>query len=405
MRLIRCTLLVAHFIAQIVVLAEQPQIISFDNTGMLSWSNVQSHAYCGIESAENLNSQWSAAPAPLWNIPITSAISSASIPLSDIEGSRLFLRIVSSESELTPQEIYDIDAKGIPSFVSEDYIQIENIAAVSRFRSGVGHDYSDDFESCRSMKHYFKPRDDVDWTNIEISSPVAGTITDLIEEWAGTLIYIKPDQYPAFSIRVFHVAVTNDLSVGDSLVAGQTIGYHIGDQTMSDIAVGVNTPSGWKLLSYFDVMKDCVFSNYQGRGVASRADFIITEEERDQDPLPCDNGEFLDDGNITNWVDFQGSIHGVVTDASYSPLADIAVASFISTEFGWEHAQDAGTNIDGEYLLEQLPPGTYRVKFMDFSGTFAEQYYDGASDFDSATDIQIEPGVSIENINVVLQQQ
>jgi len=38
---------------------------------------------------------------------------------------------------------------------------------------------------------------------------------------------------------------------------------------MSDIAVGVNTLSGWKLVSYFDVITDSIFQNYQARGVSS----------------------------------------------------------------------------------------------------------------------------------------
>jgi hypothetical protein len=35
-----------------------------------------------------------------------------------------------------------------------------------------------------------------------------------------------------------------------------------GDQTMSDIAVGIATPSGWQLVSCFDVMTDRLFERY-----------------------------------------------------------------------------------------------------------------------------------------------
>jgi len=71
---------------------------------------------------------------------------------------------------------------------------------------------------------------------------------------------------------------------------------------MSDIAVGVNTPNGWKLISYFDVMTDSVFQNYQARGLTSRNDVIISKEARDGDPLTCDGEEFTDGGNLENWI-------------------------------------------------------------------------------------------------------
>ncbi|MGQ0647189.1 MAG: hypothetical protein ACT4P7_06430 [Gemmatimonadaceae bacterium] len=53
--------------------------------------------------------------------------------------------------------LYDLAALGIPRIVTRDYIAPGKILRVSRFRSGVGHDYADDAERCRSMKHYFQP--------------------------------------------------------------------------------------------------------------------------------------------------------------------------------------------------------------------------------------------------------
>ena len=61
-----------------------------------------------------------------------------------------------SETEDT-DDFYDIDAKGIPQFAGVDYIELAKISRISKFRSGIGHDYSDDFEQCRSMKHYYMP--------------------------------------------------------------------------------------------------------------------------------------------------------------------------------------------------------------------------------------------------------
>lgn len=197
---------------------------------------------------------------------------------------------------------YDIDAKGNPKFVATDYIEPAKIERISKFRSGEGHDYSDDFESCRSMKHYFKPKGNVDWSTIKIFSPVKGKVVRVDEEWAGTQLRIKSDQYPAFYFIIFHVQLANPLKVGDSVAEGQQLGTHIGSQTQSDIAVGVSTPNGWKLISYFDVMTDALFQVYQSRGIGSRSDLIISKEVRDADPLNCNGETFGTTGTLENWV-------------------------------------------------------------------------------------------------------
>ncbi len=199
-------------------------------------------------------------------------------------------------------DIYDIDVLGIPQFVDVNYIELDSISQISRFRSGIGHDYSDDFESCRSMKHYFQPKNNTDWSTIKIFSPVNGTVSRIYEEWAGTQIQIESDEYPAFFFIIFHVSLSSALSVGNAVVAGQQLGTHIGPQTMSDIAVGVATPEGWKLISYFNVMTDLVFQSYQTRGLSSRNEIVIAEDTRDENPLSCNREVFIDSGSLENWV-------------------------------------------------------------------------------------------------------
>lgn len=217
----------------------------------------------------------------------------------------IFLTVLAGCKKDTPtddQGNYDVDAKGIPKFVSTDYIESAKIESITKFRSGEGHDYSDDFESCRSMKHYFKPKSNVDWASIKIFSPVKGTVVRIDEEWAGTQIRIKSEQYPAFYFIIFHISLTNPLKVGDAVSEGQQLGTHIGSQTQSDIAVGVSTPNGWKLISYFDVMTDQLFQVYEARGIGSRSDLIITKEARDADPLLCSGETFGTTGTLENWV-------------------------------------------------------------------------------------------------------
>ncbi|MDM7926492.1 MAG: hypothetical protein QUS35_10800 [bacterium] len=196
---------------------------------------------------------------------------------------------------------YDVDAWGIPRFAESDYIETEKIMRVSRFRSGIGHDYSDDFESCRSMKHYFQPKGSVDWSAVRVFSPVRGTVVWRFEEWMGTQVWIRSADYPDFEFGLFHLRLADSLAEGQSVAAGQWLGTHISDRTYSDIAVSVRVPGGRrKLISFFDVMTDPVFDRYRARGASGRGDFIIPKDARDADPL-CSDGTFTE-GNLENWV-------------------------------------------------------------------------------------------------------
>ncbi len=198
--------------------------------------------------------------------------------------------------------VSDSNAHDLPELVEADYIESPKIASISRFRSAAGHDYSDSFESCRSMKHYFKPGEDIDWSSVKIFSPVAGVVLKAREEWAGTKIEIQADKCAAFTFIIFHVKPNKELRQGDKVAAGQALGFHSGNQTCSDIAVSINTPKGRKLVSYFEVMPDRLFERYRARGLASREAVIISKAERDADPLMCQDGEFTSRGHGQDWI-------------------------------------------------------------------------------------------------------
>lgn len=288
--------------------AQETRILSFDRSGTLTWTNRATNVYCGLEYTGQLPGGWASAPPPFWNILVTGPVMSVTVPIADIHASAFFLRLTSSTNPLPGGETYDVNSNGIPRFAGADYIELAKIERISRFRSGEGHDYSDDFESCRSMKHYFQPSNTVDWASIQIRSPVAGTVYRLSPEGlagSGTQVRIKSRDFPAFYFILFHVQTNGVTSVGDAVGAGQLLGTHIGTQTTSDIAVGVNTPTGWKLLSYFDVMTDALFGTYQARGINSRTNAIISKEARDGDPLICNGETFAGPGNLPNWVTLQ----------------------------------------------------------------------------------------------------
>jgi hypothetical protein len=206
----------------------------------------------------------------------------------------------------SPWTTYDVTTSGLPLVIEADYINLESIEWVSLFRSSSGHDFSDDFEACRSMKHYFNPISTVDWSAIQVYSPINGTIVGWSNEGdKGTTITIESSAFPGVAITAFHVSLTSSPAIGDTVAAGDPLGTHYGSGSNSDIAVGIVTPDGYMLVSYFDVMTDDVFQNYEARGAAYTADFVITAAARDADPLTCEGEEFSSIGTLLQRFDLE----------------------------------------------------------------------------------------------------
>jgi len=227
--------------------------------------------------------------------------------------------------------VYDIDSKGTPKFIDNDFVESEKIEYVKRFRSGLGMECSDDFESCRCMTHLFVPfeRHMLD-RYVKVFSPVDGFISSIhqltVEKPDGSGGYvekdllvrvgIRPSDFPAFSIIVDCIDIRDtNTSIGKKVSAGGHIGYVCVNYPWTltkvpgpQITIEVNTPKGLMKLSYFDVITDNVFNNYKTRGANSPEEFIIHKEERDSDPLTCvdDNEKLIswvnEKGNIDNWV-------------------------------------------------------------------------------------------------------
>jgi hypothetical protein len=208
-----------------------------------------------------------------------------------------------SSGEQGPSDIWDIDNDGIPKFVDTNYIELSKIYRISKFRSSVGHDYSDFTESCRNMKHYFQPSGGVDWSTVKIYCPVSGTITRVEDEEYGTKVEIMSDEYPAFRFQIFHITLATTRTVNEKIEAGAYLGTHIGSVTYSDISVIVNDPTKQgRMVSYFDVITDKVFSEYQSRGISLRSDLIISKALRDANPLTCSGDAFTSADPLECWV-------------------------------------------------------------------------------------------------------
>jgi hypothetical protein len=210
----------------------------------------------------------------------------------------------------TPWPTWDLATHSLPLLVAASPVELVKIGKISRFRSGEGHDYSDDFESCRSMKHYYLVRPGLDPGAVPIFSPVSGTVIGTHQEgesetlWKGTAVGIVPDGFPAFDFVLYHVELARPLGVGERVTAGQLLGSSAKSSgTSTDVAAGVHTPQGYRLISLFELMPDWLFAALQQYGVASRQALIITEAERNAQPLVCHGEQFASPGAIPNWVE------------------------------------------------------------------------------------------------------
>ena len=222
-------------------------------------------------------------------------------------------------------ETYD---GGVDKFVNHHFVSLDLIEDISKYRSSAGHDYSDDFEACRSMKHYFSPPEAERINdNIPVYSPVNGTVVVMNTEENGLevddgttnqRVSIQSTDYGAFEFTLFHIDLLSELnlSLGSSVSAGDLLGYarfernngDSDDDSAShdfDIAISLNTHSGMKYISLFDVLTDNQFDDYKtwfGDSNLTRSDLIISESDRNDNPLTCDGEEFTSYGELSSWI-------------------------------------------------------------------------------------------------------
>lgn len=101
-----------------------------------------------------------------------------------------------------------------------------------------------------------------------------------------------------------------------------------------------------------------------------------------------------------------GTITGRVTAADGTPLEDIRV--WVSYDYNqmdeWVWFYGGATNAEGEYTASVSESGSYRLSFYDPEGIYLSEYYDNASDFESATDIEVIAGQTTTGIDAQLDE-
>ncbi len=251
-----------------------------------------------------------------YDITIAEDESTISLVIDGVRGNKTFILNEYGVRGDCSQHVGGLDT--LPRVVRSDFTNVAGfIEDISYFRSSAGHDYSDSFESCRSMKHYFSPREEERKnTNVPVYSPFAGTIVQLNTEEGGGFVddgitnqrtMILSEDNSAVLAVIFHIDLQSaGLTVGSSVEAGQQLGHarmesHRGVVHDFDIAMHLNTADGVRYISYFELLDEDVFSGYIGFG-SYRSDFIITESQRNADPLTCDGETFTSNGSLARWI-------------------------------------------------------------------------------------------------------
>ena len=88
-------------------------------------------------------------------------------------------------------------------------------------------------------------------------------------------------------------------------------------------------------------------------------------------------------------------ISGTVTDSEGTGLGgiEIQLAREVAPDEWFSFGEEFGyqTEADGSYAIGGLPPGTWRVGFVDHDGNYLSEYYDDVPEFEGSTDIVITP--------------
>jgi hypothetical protein len=225
-------------------------------------------------------------------------------------------RLETDEIDYSNIYLENYDPDNLPKIAKANFTELDKFSRMSKIRSGVGHDFSYqtpeyDFtrSNCKSMKHYFMPagvpRENAayahtphtfEWMSIKFFSPVDGIIVGVsyFENEYGTeaQFTIASTEHPGYYFLFFHLALDPNLGEGSVVQAGQQIATLGSEDAWGEIAVSAKIgPGDHRLLSFLQVANDEVLQEYVARGVEVPSDAIVTKEQRDANPLACDDSE------------------------------------------------------------------------------------------------------------------
>ena len=112
------------------------------------------------------------------------------------------------------------------------------------------------------------------------------------------------------------------------------------------------------------------------------------------------------EGNATSGIDAEmlqpGKITGRVTSSGGVPIANVNIDLYNNSFNIYEPAKFAETNANGEYTIEGLAEGEYKIDFSPENSTYLPQYYSGQTSLTSANPIFVTAGATTAGINARL---
>jgi hypothetical protein len=127
----------------------------------------------------------------------------------------------------------------------------------------------------------------------------------------------------------------------------------------------------------------------------------------DQPSLASANLVSVEEGKTTENINAAlkkpGKISGRVTNAGGKPVSGIRVEVYENLGEEFEEFS-ASTNGNGEYTIEGLPEGQYKVGFFPGGTAYTAQYYNGQSSLANANAVAVIAGATKEGINAVLKE-
>jgi hypothetical protein len=217
------------------------------------------------------------------------------------------------------------------NLITSNPIDLSQISRISKFRSCAGHNFSGYNvqgvrESNRSMKHYMTPIKELYDARgkVDIYAPFDGEIIISFSDGRSNLVIIDHPESD-WNFIFFHIDLDEGLAVGSEIEAGQHIGSANTEGADNfDMAFEYETDGSIfgfitsKLLKFgyppfyeqydsvFNYMTAEVLSEFQEYGF-EKEEFIITEEERNQNPCDFDGSPRNDDWvNLTDDFAFEG---------------------------------------------------------------------------------------------------
>lgn len=193
---------------------------------------------------------------------------------------------------------------GTDDTIFGNVVDPQHLDGLTKFRSCCGHSFSSGSESNRTMKHYLVPKPQFIGRNdaLPVRSPCDGKLVSITAEEnrldclggaaRGDQLKIVCRARPDVAIRIFHV---NPSRGPGSVDRGEVLGHadlracDSGGGAYADLDVAVEKFSS--LYSYIEWLDDEAFGEWQARGLATRAEAVISEAERDASP--CDYSDYL----------------------------------------------------------------------------------------------------------------